>query len=117
MYAELWAIIHGLTIATRNGYQNLVVESNSAAAINFIKAGSSPGHHCAPLIQDIRVLAARLHQISWIHVLREANMVADQLAKKGQKLPLGLHFFYSAPPDISYALLCDCIGTLRLGET
>ncbi|RYR05834.1 hypothetical protein Ahy_B06g085655 [Arachis hypogaea] len=117
MHAELWAIIHGLNIATRNGYQNLVVESDSAAAIDFIKNGSFPGHHCAPLIQDIRVLAARIQQVSWVHVFREANMVADQLAKKGQDLPLGLHIFDSIPSDISYTLLCDCIGTLRLRGT
>ncbi|RYR72069.1 hypothetical protein Ahy_A02g006258 [Arachis hypogaea] len=114
MHAELWAIVHGLTIAITHGYQNLMVESDSVAAINFIKNGSSSGHHCAPLIQDVRVLTERLKKVSWIHVFREANTVADQLAKKGHDLPLGLHIFDSSPPDISYALLCDCIGTVRL---
>ncbi|RYR17238.1 hypothetical protein Ahy_B03g062007 [Arachis hypogaea] len=94
-----------MTIATLNGYHNLVVESDLATAISFINHGCSPGHH-----------SARLQQVSWIHVPREANMVADQLAKKGQELSLGLHLFDTAPPDIKFTLLCDCIGTLDLGE-
>ncbi|RYR78427.1 hypothetical protein Ahy_A01g003230 [Arachis hypogaea] len=114
MHAELWAVAHGLTIAATHGYTNLVVASDSAAAINFIKHGCSPTHHCAPLVQDIRNLAARLQQTSWIHALREANTVADQLAKKGHDLSLGLHLFDKAPPNIEYALLCDCIGTLMM---
>ncbi|RYR52427.1 hypothetical protein Ahy_A06g027345 [Arachis hypogaea] len=117
MHAELWAVVHGLTIAAANGYMNMIVESDSAAAINFIEHGCSPAHHCAPLVQDIRNLSARLQQTSWKHALREANTVADHLAKKGQDLPLGLHLFDKAPPDIEYAILCDCIGTLRVRGT
>ncbi|RYR06915.1 hypothetical protein Ahy_B05g074232 [Arachis hypogaea] len=105
MHAELWAIIHGLTIATTNGYQNLVVESDSAAAINFIKDGSSPGHYCALLIQDIRILAARLQQVSWMHVLREANMVADQKPRRDKNSPLDCTFLI-APLQIS-TMPCD----------
>ncbi|RYR30325.1 hypothetical protein Ahy_B01g055123 [Arachis hypogaea] len=106
-------VIHGLNIATTNGYHNLVVESDSAAAINFINHGCSPVHSCAPLVQDIRILANRVQKITWIHSLREANSVADLLAKKGQDLPIGLHLFDQAPHCISYALLCDCFDTIR----
>ncbi|RYQ83778.1 hypothetical protein Ahy_B10g102615 [Arachis hypogaea] len=114
MHAELWAIVHGLQIAVVNGYQSIVVESDSAAAIKFINHGCSPTHPCAPLIQDIRIMAARLQHIIWLHSLREANSVADLLAKKGQDMPLGLHLFDRAPSDITYALFCDCYGALRL---
>ncbi|RYR16350.1 hypothetical protein Ahy_B04g073348 [Arachis hypogaea] len=114
MHAELWAIIHGLNTATMNGYLNMVVESDSAAAIKFINHGCPPAHPCAPLIQDIRTLALRFQHITWNHALREANSVADLLAKKGQDLALGLHLFDKAPPDISYALLGDSLGTLRI---
>ncbi|RYR17285.1 hypothetical protein Ahy_B03g062048 isoform A [Arachis hypogaea] len=114
MHVELWAVIHGLNIATTNGYHNLVVESDSAAAINFINHGCSPVHPCAPLVQDIRILANRVQKITWIHSLREANPVADLLAKKGQDLPIGLHLFDQAPHCISYALLCDCFDTIRV---
>nr|XP_025664883.1 uncharacterized protein LOC112763420 [Arachis hypogaea] len=114
MHAELWAVIHGLSIATTKGYQCLFVESDSAEAINFINRGCSPTHPCAPLVQDIRGLAARIQKITWLHSLREANSVADLLAKKGQELPIGLHLFDKAPPFINYAILCDCFETLRL---
>ncbi|RYQ96479.1 hypothetical protein Ahy_B08g092237 [Arachis hypogaea] len=97
MHAELWAVIHGLNIATTNGYQNLIVESDSAEAINFINRGCRPTPPCAPLIQDIRVLTARIQKIAWLHSLREANSVADLFAKKGQELPVGLHMIDQAP--------------------
>ncbi|KAL4336803.1 hypothetical protein AHAS_Ahas12G0046700 [Arachis hypogaea] len=97
MHAELWAVIHGLNIATTNGYQYLVVESDSAEAINFINRGCYPTHPCAPLVQDIRVLAARIHKVAWLHSLHEANSVTDLLAKKGYELPMGLHLFDQAP--------------------
>ncbi|RYQ87637.1 hypothetical protein Ahy_B09g095159 [Arachis hypogaea] len=113
-HAELWAVIHGMNIATRNGYQHLVVESDSTAAISFINHGCPPAHSCAPLIQDIRNLVTRFQHITWSHALREANTVADLLAKKGQDLELGLHLFDKATPDISYALLGDSLGTLRI---
>ena len=90
------------------------MESDSAAAISFINHGCSPAHSCAPLIQDIRNLATRFQHITWSHALREANTVADLLAKKGQDLELGLHPFDKATPDISYALLGDSLGTLRI---
>ncbi|RYR17534.1 hypothetical protein Ahy_B03g062245 [Arachis hypogaea] len=114
MHAELWAVIHGLNIATANGYQNLIVESDSAEAINFINHGCRPTHPCTPLIQDICILAARVHKVTWLHSLCEANSVADLLAKKGQELPVGLHLFYQAPHFINFALLRDCFETLRL---
>ncbi|RYR79610.1 hypothetical protein Ahy_A01g004421 [Arachis hypogaea] len=109
MHAKLWAVIHGLNIATTNGYHNLVVESDSAAAINFIKRDCSPSHPCAPLVQDICILAARVQRITWIHSFREANPMADLLVKKGQGLPVGLHLFDQASLCISYALLCDFV--------
>ncbi|XP_052112461.1 uncharacterized protein LOC127744218 [Arachis duranensis] len=56
-FMSRFAVIHGLNIATTNGYHNLVVESDSAAAINFINRGCPPTHPGAPLVQDIRILA------------------------------------------------------------
>ncbi|RYR35538.1 hypothetical protein Ahy_A10g050689 [Arachis hypogaea] len=99
---ELWAVIHGLNIATTNGYQNLIVESDSAEAINFINRGCRPAHPYAPLIQDIHVLTTRIQKITWLHSLRKANFVTDLLAKKGQELPV---IDQAHPPFISFALL------------
>ncbi|RYR09481.1 hypothetical protein Ahy_B05g077834 isoform B [Arachis hypogaea] len=104
MHTELWAIIYGLNIATTNGYQNLIVESDSAAAIIFINHGCSPTHPCAALIQDIRNLAARIQQSSWRHSLHEANSVADLLVKKGQDPPLD-YTSLTVPPR-TLAMLC-----------
>ncbi|XP_025679132.1 uncharacterized protein [Arachis hypogaea] len=108
------AACEGLQIANTNGFQKIVVESDSWSAINFIKEGCSSAHPCNTLIDDIRILARRLQSVIWNHTLREGNMVADLLAKKGQKLPVGLHIFDVPLPDLSYVLFLDCSGVPRV---
>ncbi|KAL4314895.1 hypothetical protein AHAS_Ahas15G0130800 [Arachis hypogaea] len=110
MQAELWGIIHGLQVTTANNITNIIVESNSISALNFIKKGCPDSHPCAPLVADICMLACRIPNIQWSHTLREANFVADHLAKKGHELPFGVHLFDAAPPDILHLLAHDCSG-------
>ncbi|RYR59515.1 hypothetical protein Ahy_A05g025408 [Arachis hypogaea] len=110
MQAELWGIIHGLQVATANNITNIIVESDSISALNFIKKGCPNSHPCAPLVADICMLAGHISNIQWSHTLREANFVADHLAKKGHELPFGVHLFDAAPPDILHMLAHDCSG-------
>ncbi|KAL4394889.1 hypothetical protein AHAS_Ahas02G0197300 [Arachis hypogaea] len=81
MHAELWVIVRGLQIAVANNISSLVVEYDSIAAVNFIKKGHNSSHPCAPLLDDIVVLASRVPYISWSHCLQEANFAANNLAK------------------------------------
>ncbi|KAL4276669.1 hypothetical protein AHAS_Ahas20G0230300 [Arachis hypogaea] len=111
---ELWGISRGLQIAIAHEFTTLIVEPDSASALHLLKNGCPANHPCAPLIEDIGIYASRIANISWSHSLREANSVADVLAKKGQHLPFGLHIFDTAPPDITLALDFDCMGSLRL---
>ncbi|KAL4320622.1 hypothetical protein AHAS_Ahas14G0028900 [Arachis hypogaea] len=68
-------------------------------SIKFIKDGCPASHLCKPLLEDITILERRFQKVEWIHILREANVVADTLAKKGQELPIGLHLFKRSPSD------------------
>ncbi|RYR15710.1 hypothetical protein Ahy_B04g072626 [Arachis hypogaea] len=114
MHAELWGIIKGLQIAIDNGYNRIVIESDSMMAIGFIKVDCPRHHPCSPLLDDIKVLRRRLTQVSWKHILHEANGVADILARIGQNLPIGHQIFYFPPSEIVHSLYVDSIGTLRL---
>ncbi|KAL4392773.1 hypothetical protein AHAS_Ahas03G0378600 [Arachis hypogaea] len=56
MHAELWGIICGLQISLANNFTNLMVKSDSLAAINFIKKGCPTTHPCAPLLLTLASL-------------------------------------------------------------
>ncbi|KAL4389946.1 hypothetical protein AHAS_Ahas03G0095900 [Arachis hypogaea] len=47
----------------------------------------STSHPCNTLIEDIRILVARLHDVEQSHNLRKSNTVADLFAREGQELP------------------------------
>ncbi|RYR74167.1 hypothetical protein Ahy_A02g008797 [Arachis hypogaea] len=95
MQAELWAIVKGLQLAITNE-----------------KGALTPT--LVPLIEDIWILVNRVQHIDWRHTLREANSVADILAKKGQELIHGLHVFDYPTSEIKSALRLDGIGSFRL---
>ncbi|KAL4343532.1 hypothetical protein AHAS_Ahas11G0087800 [Arachis hypogaea] len=107
MHAELWGIVHGLRIATSLNLFCVIVESDSASALKFITQNCPATHSCSSLIEEIKLQANRIPHVYWDNVPREANSVTDQLTKKGQHLPLGLHTFDSAPCEISHILASD----------
>ncbi|RYR00166.1 hypothetical protein Ahy_B07g088265 [Arachis hypogaea] len=101
MQAELWSIIHGLQVMTANNITNIIVESDSILALNFIKKGCPDSHPCAPVVADICMLVGRIPNIQWSHTLCEANFVVDHLAKKGHELSFGVHLFMLLLHDYS----------------
>ncbi|XP_057760081.1 uncharacterized protein LOC130980412 [Arachis stenosperma] len=114
MHAELWAVIKGLQIAMANDIHHVIIESDSKMALNFVRNGCLDSHPCATLIKDINILAGRIPSIKWNHIFREANTVADCLAKKGHELRNGLHIFDAPLPDSLHFLFSDFHGCLRL---
>ncbi|MED6181435.1 hypothetical protein PIB30_118602 [Stylosanthes scabra] len=114
MQAELWGILKGIEIAVANGFLNIVVDSDSSMAINFVKNGVPSHHPCFPLVQDITNMLSRLHSFELNHTLREANSSADPLAKKGHSLPFGLHIFDAPPHELFVFLLFDSSGCFRM---
>ncbi|XVF66406.1 hypothetical protein PTKIN_Ptkin10aG0033000 [Pterospermum kingtungense] len=55
-------------------------------------------------------LLAKEWKVSVVHALRESNMVANWLAKRGRQLPLGCHEFDCPPLELLNLLLADHIG-------
>lgn len=79
--AELWAIYHGICIAWGRGFSNLIIESDSSEAISLLDSQSFAQYSLADVISGIRSIGADRLQVQWKHILREANQVADLLAK------------------------------------
>ncbi|PNX75801.1 ribonuclease H, partial [Trifolium pratense] len=102
----------GLQVAIGKGFQKILIESDSLAAINIIAGGCSISHPCFGLVNDIKNKATQVTEVRFMHMFREANQVADALAKFGLS-QLCLLRIYDVPPDfISFPLLADRIGTL-----
>ena len=112
VHAELWGIPHGIKIACMMGFRKVILEADSLVVINLILNGCPPTHPGAPLVGEIQRLSRYCDHVNYVHTWREANSVADILAKHGHSMPLGVHCYSSPPTFISVALLSDFNQTL-----
>lgn len=59
------------------------VYSDSQVAVQFLNEDCCNSHACMALVDSTHAVHNNLGEIKWMHVLREANQVADILAKHG----------------------------------
>ncbi|KAJ1427514.1 Ribonuclease H domain [Sesbania bispinosa] len=83
LMAELTAILRGLHLCWDNDIRNVKCMSDSQTTVSLIKKDVSHFRKYACLVKEIRSLIAREWTASVIHRLREGNMCANLLAKKG----------------------------------
>lgn len=105
--SELWAILYGARLAWERGFQNIIIESDSLLAINLLKNGCSSRHPCYALVHQIMQVIGGVPTIRSHHILREANQVADLLAKNGLFLDVRCRLFDSMPDFLSLPCLAD----------
>lgn len=109
---EILAISMGLNLARLKGFRKLEIETDSLAAVRFIKAGCSSRHPLFNLVSGIQDLLRMEGSCCINHVLREANQVADSFAKFGLSLDNCSRFFSCLPPFASLATRVDGMGTV-----
>ena len=113
--AELFAIKLGMEIGISMGYNNLIVESDSLTAIQLInRRVIQQRHPFYSLVSSIIQMSAKVDYITWNHVFRDTNSVADGLAKYGLSLSSSspVILFKFAPNFILFPLCADKIGTM-----
>src|ERR1044072_7715191 len=81
LQAELWGILWGLRYAHRKGISHVFIESDSSSSISLMSSGCDDSHPCAPLVREIQSTLLIFTQVRWGHIFREANSVANALAK------------------------------------
>lgn len=94
--AELWSILHGLSIAWSRGYKKTQVYSDSKTAVSLLNEGCCITNACYNLVTAIHEVRKVNGDISWKHTYREANQVADALSKFRLFLD-GLIRFFDCP--------------------
>ncbi|WJX25711.1 hypothetical protein P8452_14727 [Trifolium repens] len=83
LHVELLAIYYGLKAAWDQGYRNIICYSDSTLSLQLIEGEVNQWHHYAPILANINALVKRNWSINFRHTKREANSVADFLAKAG----------------------------------
>lgn len=101
--AELQAIRMGIQLAKLKGFQNAEIESDSLAAVRFVKDGCSSRHPLFNLISDIQYLLLLERGFGLEHV-----QVADSFAKNGLSLDNCSRFSPCIPYVASNALRGIC---------
>lgn len=84
--SEIKTILTGVKIAISKGFNKLVIESDSMVAVKYVWSGCSSQHPYFHLISSLKSLATSGSEVDILHILREANQVADGFAKHGQSL-------------------------------
>ncbi|CAL8168851.1 unnamed protein product [Prunus armeniaca] len=112
--AELWGLFFGLRMAIAKGFNNLIVEMDSAVAIQLVQQHDSLTlHPLASLVSSCWQLMQQLEKCSMRHIFREKNSVADRLAAWSYNLDLGICVFDEAPSWIGTSLVEDLLGVSR----
>ncbi|KAL6142820.1 hypothetical protein ACLB2K_061096 [Fragaria x ananassa] len=107
--AELQAIIHAVSMASRKGWRSLWIECDSAIAIHFLANNKSsvPWRLRADWINCCSILSSM--QVRFSHILREGNQVADCLANFGVDHE-GQYWWDSCPSCASAAFVHNLQG-------
>lgn len=110
--AELWAIYHGLSLAWGRGFRNIIIDSDSINAVKLLSEGCDQLHPCLHLVRGMKSMIVQPADIRWSHIWREANQIADILAKESTTLPFPCKIHDVAPPSLFMALIADGCGTV-----
>ena len=81
--AEFWALRDGLLLAVRMGVQKLVIELDAKVVVELMQSNSPSNAFYSSLLADCRLLLGKLQHFRVQHTFREANRVADAIAKLG----------------------------------
>lgn len=80
MESELWAIWYGLRLAWDRGYRELLVEMDSKEVLSLLTVEEVTVSRQANICFLCKEILKKDWSVSLIHVYREANCVANELA-------------------------------------
>ena len=110
LWTELWAIHTMLHLAWERRVPKVVIESDSAVAVNLIIDGCPVLHPYDSLVLQIREWRQKNWEVIILHIYREANRVADCLANLAHSFLVGVHVLDVPPSSCRDLLFADCTG-------
>lgn len=106
MNLKLWAILHGLEIASQRDYDYVIVESDCLVGLGMIK-DNSVGASSSTIARKIKLLASWFRMIDFHYVQRENNLMVDYLARTCGSGEVDLHVILTPSEDVKKLLLDD----------
>ncbi|KAL5803151.1 hypothetical protein ACOSQ4_031456 [Xanthoceras sorbifolium] len=94
-------------MAWRNGYIQVILESDSADTINILLKETNINHPFSNLIFKCKELIKGCWNCAVKHIFWEGNLVADCLAGIGKHRALGTVFYILPPVEVSNMLELD----------
>uniref|UniRef100_A0A2C9V942 Uncharacterized protein n=1 Tax=Manihot esculenta TaxID=3983 RepID=A0A2C9V942_MANES len=110
--AELWAIFDGLTLAWNMNFRRLVVDCDNARLVKLLKTVNEVAI-TSSLLARIKELLNRDWIVKFQYVFREANLVADSVAKMSNPNHRGVRLLDNCPPVLRPILEEDRLGKVR----
>ncbi|KAL4384052.1 hypothetical protein GQ457_15G010500 [Hibiscus cannabinus] len=109
LQAELWGVLEGLKLEWSNGYERLIVHIDSS---DFHQLLSPPlPDSSLPLIRSIVELFNRAWFVEFSLILREANVVANHMAKNTSRQDSPLTIFETPSVSLVDILHRDLCGS------
>lgn len=113
MDAEIWRLFFGLRLAVSMNINNLLIEMDSANAINLIQKPTLLDFHpLNALVRSCSKLMKLIGSCSIHHIYREKNYAADALANWSYNLAMGDCILDESPSWLGNILLDDDLGIL-----
>ena len=110
VYAELWAVIQGLSLGWSLEIKKLILEVDSMLVVNWLKKVSACDSNQANLIHICLDFLRRNWEVQISHIYREGNQLADYLVNKALHIERGIQVLNNAPADVFQLLHNDIVG-------
>ncbi|CAL8999610.1 unnamed protein product, partial [Prunus brigantina] len=111
---EIRGLYFGLKLAMTKGITCLNIEMDAAVVVQLVKNIDDLAHHpFAPLINACCALMKHFDICTLLHIYREGNSVANELANWSYNLDLGILYFDEAPGWIGSLLIDDITGVAK----
>ncbi|OIS99333.1 putative ribonuclease h protein [Nicotiana attenuata] len=82
--AEAKAMLQGIKMCIASRYSNVIVEADSQLIVDMINNKMKVPWHIQHIIDQIVLLSSN-GNFCFVHIFREGNIAADQLANRGEK--------------------------------
>ncbi|MED6171274.1 hypothetical protein PIB30_117389 [Stylosanthes scabra] len=108
--AELWGMRHGLQMAWDLGVRRIIVETDSAEALDKLNSMELTSQSFNSLVREIHSLKNRPWEILFQHIKREGNQCANWLAKNSLRKNYGFNFIDNPHVELQKLICNDCQG-------